>query len=311
MVKSDGYELILGSRVDPQFGPVLLFGSGGQLVEVYKDRALALPPLNSTLAQRLMEQTQIFKALKGIRGRKQVDIVALESLLVRFSQLVIEQASIAEVDINPLMALPERLLALDARIVLHAPAKQKDVPKPAIRPYPVQYVSKWTMKNRRDVTIRPIRPEDEHLMAEFHRTLSDRTVYRRYFASLSLNSRIAHERLLRICFGDYDREMVLVAEQCDAHPGRAEIVGVGRLNKLPDPNNEAEVAVLVSDRCQNQGLGLELLRRVIQVAREEKVVRVSSEMLGDNVAMQVISRRLGFRLRRQIGSASVKAVLEL
>ncbi|MCU1299366.1 MAG: sucD 1 [Acidobacteriaceae bacterium] len=129
--------------------------------------------------------------------------------------------------------------------------------------------------------------------------------------SLSLNSRIAHERLLRICFGDYDREMVLVAEQCDAHTGRAEIVGVGRLNKLPDHNNEAEVAVLVSDRCQNRGLGLEPLRRVIQVAREEKVGRVSSEIVGDNVAMQVISRRLGFRLRRQLGSASVKAVLEL
>ena len=147
MVKLDGYELILGSSVDPQFGPVLLFGSGGQLVEVYKDSALALPPLNTTLAQRLMEQTQIFKALKGVRGRKPVDLAALESLLVRFSQLVIEQSSIAEIDINPLIASPERLLALDARIVLHDPAKLKHVPKPAIRPYPMQYVSKWTMKD--------------------------------------------------------------------------------------------------------------------------------------------------------------------
>ena len=118
MVKLDGYELILGSSVDPQFGPVLLFGSGGQLVEVYKDRALGLPPLNTTLAERLMEQTQIFKALKGVRGRKPVDLAALESLLVRFSQLVVEQSSIAEIDINPLIASPERLLALDARVVL-------------------------------------------------------------------------------------------------------------------------------------------------------------------------------------------------
>ena len=196
MVKLDGYELILGSSIDPQFGPVLLFGSGGQLVEVYKDSALALPPLNTTLAQRLMEQTQIFKALKGVRGRKPVDLARSgERLLVRFSQLVIEQSAIAEIDINPLIASPDRLLALDARIVLHDPAKRSRCPQPAIRPYPTQYVSKWTMKDGREVTIRPIRPEDEPLMAEFHRTLSDRTVYLRYFASLSLSARIAHERL--------------------------------------------------------------------------------------------------------------------
>jgi acetyltransferase len=161
MVKLDGYELILGSSIDPQFGPVLLFGSGGQLVEVYKDRALALPPLNTTLARRLMEQTQIFPALKGVRGRKPVDLAALEGLLVRFSQLVIEQSSIAEIDINPLLASPEGLLALDARVLLHDPAKQADVPKPAIRPYPTQYVSQCVMKDGRAVTVRPIRPEDE------------------------------------------------------------------------------------------------------------------------------------------------------
>jgi acetyltransferase len=182
MVKLDGYELILGSSIDAQFGPVLLFGSGGQLVEVYKDRALALPPLNTTLAQRMMEQTQIFRALKGVRGRKAVDLIALERLLVRFSQLVIEQPWISETDINPLLASPEKLIALDARIVLHDPTKQNQLPKPAIRPYPTQYISNWTMKDGAAVTIRPILPEDEPLMAEFHRTLSDRTVYLRYFA---------------------------------------------------------------------------------------------------------------------------------
>ena len=310
MVKLEGYELILGSSVDPQFGPVLLFGSGGQLVEVYKDRALALPPLNTTLAQRLMEQTQIFKALKGVRGRKPVDIKGLEALLVRFSQLVIEQSSIAEIDINPLIASPERLLALDARIVLHDPAKQKEVPQPAIRPYPMQYVSRWTMKDGREVTIRPIRPEDEPLMAEFHRTLSDRTVYLRYFASLTLSARIAHERLLRICFGDYDREMVLVAEHRAPGSGMPCIVGVGRLNKLR-ARNEAEVAVLVADEYQNLGLGFRLLSDVVQVARDEKLGRVSSEMLRDNIGMQVLSKRLGFRLHTHPEGASVGAVLDL
>jgi acetyltransferase len=310
MVKLDGYELILGSSMDPQFGPVLLFGSGGQLVEVYKDRALALPPLNTTLAQRMMEQTQIFKALKGVRGRKPVDLPKLECLLVRFSQLVIEQPSIAEIDINPLIASPDGLLALDARVVLHDPAKQKDVPKPAIHPYPTQYVSTWTMKDGRDVTIRPIRPEDEPLMVEFHRTLSDRTVYLRYFVSLSLSSRIAHERLLRVCFGDYDREMVLVAELRDPKTGARHIAGVGRLNKLRT-QNEAEVAVLIADEYQNLGLGFELLQRVIQVARDEKLSRVSSEMFYDNLAMQVISKRLGFQLHTEMDSASVKAVLDI
>lgn len=311
MVKLEGYELILGSSVDAQFGPVILFGSGGQLVEVYKDQGLALPPLNSTLARRLMEQTRIFQALKGVRGRKPVDLNGLECLLVRFSQLVAEQSSIAEIDINPLIASPEGFLALDARIVLHDPAKLEQIPKLAIQPYPTEYVSNWVMKNGRKVTIRPIRPEDEPLIAEFHHTLSDRTVYLRYFASLSLNARIAHERLLRICFGDYEREMVLVAEYHDSHTGTSKIVGVGRLNKLRGHNDEAEVAVLVSDAYQSQGLGLELLRREIQVARDKHLSRVSSEMLTDNLAMQAISKKVGFRFHSELGSPSISATLDL
>src|SRR5580658_2731137 len=148
MVKLDGYELIVGSSLDSQFGPVLLFGTGGQLVEVFKDRALALPPLNSTLALRLMEQTKIFTALKGVRGRKPIDLKALEELLVRFSQLVVEQPWIKEIDINPLLASPERLLALDARLVVHGPGVTlEQLPKAAIRPYPWRYASSWTMKD--------------------------------------------------------------------------------------------------------------------------------------------------------------------
>ena len=311
MVKLDGYELILGSSVDPQFGPVILFGSGGQLVEVYRDRALALPPLNTTLAQRMMEQTRIFTALKGVRGRKPVNMAALEQLLVRFSQLVLEQPWIAEIDINPLLASPERLLALDARIVLHGPGVTlEQLPKPAIRPYPLQYVSPWTMKDGNQVTIRPIRPEDEPLMVKFHETLSDRSVYLRYFCSLSLSRRVEHERLLRICFGDYDREMALVAERTDPVTGERRIIAVGRMNKL-HVGNEAEVAVLVSDQYQKLGLGNELLRRVVEIARDEKLSRVSAEMLTDNVAMQVITKHLGFRVRGTNDLTSVRAFLDL
>ena len=309
MAKLDGYELILGSSVDPQFGPVLLFGSGGQLVEVYKDRALALPPLNTTLAQRLMEQTQIYRALKGVRGREPVDLKGLEILLVRFSQLVAEQPWIKEIDINPLLASADRLLALDARVVLQKPGtKAQDLPKTAIRPYPSQYVSQWKDKKGLSFTIRPIRPEDEPLMVNFHHTLSDRTVYLRYFATLSLSARIAHERLLRICFGDYETEIVLVAEQ--RVDGKPKIGGVGRLNKMRG-RKEAEVAVLVTDELQGHGLGTELLQRVIGVARAENLTRVCSEMLHDNIAMQAISKRLGFTLRRHPDSGSVTAVLDL
>jgi len=311
MVKLEGYELILGSSVDPQFGPVILFGSGGQLVEVYSDRALALPPLNTTLAQRMMEQTKIFTALKGVRGRQPVNMAALEQVLVRFSQLVAEQPWIAEVDINPLLVSPEQLLALDARIVLHGAAVTLDrLPKPAIRPYPLQYVSSWMMKDGKQVTIRPIRPEDETLMVKLHETLSDRSVYVRYFCSLSLSRRVAHERLLRICFGDYDREMALVAERTDPATGERRIIAVGRLNKL-HARNEAEVAVLVSDQYQNLGLGNELLKRVVQIARDEKLSQVSAEMLTDNIAMQSIMRQLGFQVRASEDLTSMRAVLDL
>jgi acetyltransferase len=311
MVKREGYELILGSSVDPQFGPVVLFGSGGQLVEVYRDRALALPPLNTTLAQRMMEQTRIFTALKGVRGRKPVNMAALENVLVRFSQLVLDQRWISEIDINPLLASPERILALDARIVLHGPAVTLDrLPKPAIRPYPLQYVSTWTMKDGNSVTIRPIRPEDEPLMVKFHETLSDHSVYLRYFCTLSLSRRVAHERLLRICFGDYDREMALVAERTDPLTGERRIMAVGRLNKLHS-RNEAEVAVLVSDQYQKLGLGNELLRRVLQIARDEKLSQVSAEMLPDNIGMQIIMKRFGFRIRTGEDPSSLQAYLDL
>jgi acetyltransferase len=311
MVKFEGYELILGSTVDPQFGPVILFGSGGQLVEVYRDRALALPPLNTTLAQRMMEQTRVFTALRGVRGRKPVDLAALENLLVRFSQLVLERRWIAEIDINPLLASPERIVALDARIVLHGPNVTLDqLPKPAIRPYPSQYVASWTMKDGNPVTIRPIRPEDEPLLVKFHETLSDRSVYLRYFCTISLNRRVAHERLLRICFGDYDREIALVAENADPGTGERRIMAVGRMNKL-HAKNEAEVAVLVSDQYQNLGLGHELMRRVVQIARDEKLSRVSLETLPDNIAMKAIGKRLGFRVRPSDDLTSVQAFLDL
>ncbi|WP_421656376.1 bifunctional acetate--CoA ligase family protein/GNAT family N-acetyltransferase [Leptothermofonsia sp. ETS-13] len=316
MVRLSGYELIIGSSLDPQFGPVLLFGAGGQLVEVFQDQAIALPPLNSTLARRLMEQTHIYKALQGVRGQPPVDLGALEQLLVRFSQLVAEQRWIKEIDINPLVAFPmgannhSPLLALDARIVLQdATVSKEQLPKLAIRPYPTQYVTPWQLKDGTQVSIRPIRPEDEPLMIQFHKTLSEQSVYLRYFHLIKLDQRIAHERLTRICFIDYDREMALVADYKNPETGSHEILAVGRLSKLHG-TNDAEFAMLVSDRFQGRGLGTELLRRLLQVGRDEHLDRITAEILSDNSGMQRVCEKLDFRISRTADPSVVKAEIQ-
>jgi len=301
MIQWTGYELIIGSSIDPQFGPVLLFGMGGQLVEIFKDRALALPPLNSTLALRMMERTRVYTALQGVRGRRPVDIAGLQHLLVRVSQLVVEQRLIQELDINPLLASPDRLIALDARVVLYEPGVREDeLPALAIRPYPLQYVQPWTAKDGTPLILRPIRPEDEPLLVKFHEQLSRQTVYRRYFEHLQLSDRIQHERLTRICFNDYDREIALVAEHEDPATGASRIVGVGRLSKTHTAR-EAEFAVLVADEYQRRGIGTELLRRLVQIGRDEKLRRITGEILYDNTGMLHASKNVGFQIHPQPG----------
>mgnify|MGYP001043412048 CR=1 FL=1 len=311
MVRQDGaYELIIGSIVDPQFGPVLVFGSGGQLVEVFKDRAIALPPLNTTLARRMIEQTQIYKALKGVRGRQAVDLAELEQIMVRFSQLVIEQRWIKEIDINPLQASSDRLIALDARIILHdLDVEENQLPKTAVCPYPRQYVTPWQLNDGTSVTIRPIRPEDEPLIVQFHQTLSEESVYLRYFSLMKLSRRIAHDRLTRICFIDYDREMALVADYKDPQTGEHEILGVARLSKMHGIN-EGEFAMLISDPYQRRGLGTELLQRIIQVGRQEKLTRITADILAENVPMQKVAEKVGFHLERA-GNDLVQAEIRL
>ncbi len=305
MINYTGYELIVGSSIDAQFGPVLLFGMGGTLVEVLGDRALALPPLTTTLARRMIERTRIFDALEGVRGRDPVDLAALEQLLVRFSQLVVEHPWIAEIDINPLLASAGGLIALDARVVLHPPETDASaLPLPAIRPYPMQYVGSWEAPDGTGFTIRPIRPEDEPLMVRFHEELSEETVYGRYFEHLKLSQRTAHERLTRICFIDYDREMALVAEHRDPAGGAPTIAGIGRLSKargLP----EAEFAILIADRWQHHGLGTELLASLVRIGREEGVERIWAEMLASNAGMRRVSERVGFRIHAHPDDRSV------
>jgi acetyltransferase len=308
MIKlSEGYEIILGSSIDPQFGPVLLFGMGGQLVEVFKDKALALPPLNTTLARRMMETTRIYHALKGVRGRKPVDLAALEKIMVGFSQLVAEQPWIKEIDINPMFASADDLVALDARVILHDAKTEEDkLPRLAIRPYPTQYVSPWKLKDGTAITIRPIRPEDEPLLVKFHETLSEESVYHRYFNQIKLDQRIAHERLTRICFNDYDREIALVAERKNPKGGAVEIVGVGRLSKARG-RNEAEFSLLINDQWQRHGLGTELLKRLVHIGRDEKLARITAIVLADNYGMQHVSKNVGFKLEHDSSKRDFKA----
>jgi acetyltransferase len=312
MVRSSGaYELILGSSIDSQFGPVLLFGAGGQLVEVFHDRSLAIPPLNTTLARRMMEQTKIYKALHGVRGRKAVDLPRLERLLVRFSQLVMEQPWIKEIDINPLLVSSDDIIALDARIILHdkdTPASA--LPKPAIRPYPSQYAKTIAVDGRPEIRLRPIRPDDEPLIVAFHGTLSERSVYMRYFSWMKLGQRTAHERLARMCFIDYDRQIAFVAETSNERTGDRQIVGVGRLVKSTG-GKEAEVAFVVSDAMQGHGIGREMMQLLVEFARDEQISELSATFIRENLPMRRLLERFHFEVTDDVEEESSTARLKL
>jgi acetyltransferase len=294
MVRASGYELILGSSTDPQFGPVLVFGLGGQLVEVLRDNAHALPPLTTTLARRMMENTRILQALKGVRGRKPVDLEKLEEVLVKFSELVVENPRIADIEINPLLAGDEGILALDARVILHpASVSDAELPRPAIRPYPSQYISNWQSHDGMNFVLRPIRPDDEPLMVDFHHHLSEASVYMRFFLPLKLDFRVSHERLFTKCFIDYDREIGLVAEYNDEE-GARHIAGIARLIRKHS-DNSAEVAFLVADKFQNRRLGTHLLERIIEIARKEGISSLEGATLSENFNMKDMFIKAGFR----------------
>ena len=304
MINWTGYELIVGSSPDPQFGPVLLFGAGGALVEVVRDRALALPPLNTTLARRLIEQTVISRAFVGVRGRRPIDLDALSGVLVRFSELVAEQPRIAEIDINPLLVSPERIIALDARVVIHpADVADADLPRLAIRPYPRQYVREVRVAGDLPVTIRPIRPEDEPGLVAFHNSLSEETVRARYGSDVALAERVAHERLTRISFVDYDREMALVAE-VDGSPtdgsGGPPIAGVARLSPLHGTDRK-ELTLVVADAWQRRGIGRALVEASLDVAAAEGVSALVAELAPENEAMRELLDDAGFAFEQRDG----------
>jgi acetyltransferase len=239
-----------------------------------------------------MGRTKIYEALKGVRGEKPVNLEHLEQILVNFSRFILENPRIAECDINPLLASAGELIALDARIVIHDQSISDDnLPKPAIRPYPIQWVESYELQNSKQLTIRPIRPEDEPAMERFHQGLSDKTVKERFIAPFSLQERIKHERLLQICSDDYDREMALIAETKEQ-----EIIGIVRLSKIIG-TQEAQFKILIADNSQNQGLGTHLLKTIIDLAREEKISRLFGIVAEENKRLLHICKKLGFSIR--------------
>ena len=302
----DGFGLQLASYPDSQLGPVLKFGLGGYVGELVADSDLGLPPLNSTLARRMMERTAVYQAM---RTAGTVDMKALEDLLVRFSHIVVQQQWIKNIYVNPLHVTPEQRIALKARIELYGLDVQESMlPQPAIRPYPTQYVELFLNREGIQFVIRPIRPEDEPLVADFQSRLSEESVYMRYFRAFELSQRVAHERLTRLCFVDYDRTIALVITRPNPDTDEPEIVAAGRLTRMPDPQ-EAEFAILVRDDFHGQGLGTVLLTHLLQVGRDEGIDRVIAYMLATNLGMISVCKKLGFHFVRE--DDLVKAVIDL
>lgn len=295
MVENIDYELIVGAKKDNDFGTVILFGMGGVGTEIFKDVAIGLPPLNQILARRLMEETRIYTALKGFRGRQPADMKELEELIVNFSNLIVDFPEIAEMDINPVVIAAGKPCALDARIVLDlSQVDHKTLyPHLVITPYPSRYVINWRLKDGTEITLRPIRPEDEPLEHEMLSSLSQETLRVRFF---SIIKDITHEMLMRFCNIDYDREMAIVAEVRDG--GERKLIGIGRIIVEAD-SGRAEYAVLVHDDYQGKGLGYKLVDFLIGIAQDKGLDEIYGSVLSENERMLSVVEKLGFKVRRE------------
>ena len=297
-------ELLIGSKQDPDFGPLILFGAGGTFTQVLQDVTVDLPPLNLLLARRLIEKTRVFKMLQGYRNIQPANLDLLSEILVRVSQLVTDFPEIVELDINPLAVISGRFVGLDARMVVQ-PSTVKAPRHLIIAPYPNQYESDWMMRDGTPVLLRPMKPEDEQLVSDFLGKCSEETIYFRYFR---LIKKWTHEMLIRFTQNDYDREMGLMA--IGQPPGPEIMMGVSRL--VMEANRETgEFAVIVADPWQGKGLGPKLVEEVTGIARERGVKLLWGEVLASNQPMLDMVKRLGFSLTRQIESQTFRVEMEL
>jgi len=311
MVSKNGFELVIGAKKDPTFGSVIVFGTGGALLEAVEDYAVGLPPLNQILARRMMNETKIYRHLL-----RQVDFEStlryLEEVLVRFSHLIIHFPHIKEIDINPFFVSNEDSFVLDANILLEADILEGFVPirgdfcppHLSICPYPDQYIDVFKLREGPAAVIRPIRPEDEPLMEELLKTSSEQTLMMRFFRKMS---DMTHEQLTRYCHIDYDREMSFVA--IIRANGRDRITGEVRMSKLPDQEN-AEMAVVVGDPWQGQGIGKALCLHCIKIAKELGIKKMWMEILPVNARMLHRAEKMGFS-KVSSDEDSIKVLLEM
>jgi acetyltransferase len=296
MVRDIDYELILGAKKDKAFGSVILFGMGGIGVELMNDVSIGLAPLNQILARRVMEETKIYRALtKGLRNKNPVDLRPLEEIMVRFSNLIVDFPEIAEMDINPLVASNGTFTVLDARIIIDTSALDhaQQYPHLVITPYPAKYIIPWRLKDGTEVTLRPIKPEDEPEELDFIRGLSTETSRFRFFQIIK---DLPHEALVRFCNIDYDREMAIIAE---AREGDRTIqIGVSRLITEPG-KKRGEFAVVIADKFQGRGLGTKLVDMLIEFAREKGIDTIYGTVMSENIKMIQLCEKLGFTTRRE------------
>jgi len=305
--RPDAYELILGAAEDPLFGPVLMFGQGGTAAEIIGDRAMALPPLNLALAYGVMGRTRIDRLLKGFRDRKPAARDQIALALIRLSRLVAELDEVAELDINPLLADSEGVVALDARIVVRAPEAGgrpagEHARRFAIRPYPSELDAMITHKGVR-YRVRPIQPEDEPALLEAFRQLTPEDVRMRFFAPLKS---LSHEMAARLTQIDYDREMALVlAEEKNGKAG--EFLGIVRIAADPD-FEKAEFAIIVLSAAQGRGIGRLMMDQIIAYAKKRGIRQIFGDVLAENQRMLNLARDLGFELRSLAEGPSIMRV---
>ncbi|MCB0571370.1 MAG: bifunctional acetate--CoA ligase family protein/GNAT family N-acetyltransferase [Phaeodactylibacter sp.] len=290
------YELLIGAKKDPIFGPVIAFGKGGVAVEVYRDMQLGLPPLNRMLARRIIEGTRIYPLLKGYRGMPGVNLEELEMTLVKFAYLAMDFPEIREIDINPFVMDETGALAIDARIMLEtekAPAKGKPYRHLVISPYPEKYSKAILLKSGQVARLRPIRPEDEPMEARMLEKISRESLYFRFFGFVPT---VTHDFLTRFTHIDYDREMAIIATVEEA--GTEKMVGVVRI--ISDAWGEtAEYAILVSDDWQGLGLGSQATDYIIDIAREMGIKKLYASVLATNKAMLGLFEKKGFSVQRE------------
>ncbi len=308
MIKDTGYEVILGAKRDPIFGPIILFGLGGIGVEFFKDVAIGLPPLNKALARRIMEETQIYQMLQqGYRHMAPANLKLLEELIVQFSQMIVEFPQLKEVDINPLFINDQEAIALDARVVVNPKAvseKPNNYTELVISPYPKKYETIWQMRNGQTVILRPIKPEDEPLWLEMFRNFSDESIRYRFFGIIKDTP---HEVRVRYTNIDYSRELAIVAEAVEN--GQRKILGVVRL--IEEPNGKkGEIAFIVADPWHGLGLGTKFLDYMIEICKERELEEIHAEMLPDNYRAHHLMEKMGFKLTRTVDN-TVRAILNL